>query len=103
MTATPRNRLIPVVNTGLTPWASKNYDLSLESYSIKGAYRRYPISGEYRFTRSLGLYGSFGDFDTKGLNPVQRRYASPDTPDYAIYNRIQEWGITVTAGIKDEF
>jgi len=73
------------------------------TYLWQGAYRRYTISGEYRFTRRLGLYGSFGDFNTKGFNPVQRRYASPDTPDYAKYNRIQEWGITVTAGIKGEF
>jgi TonB-dependent receptor len=73
------------------------------TYLWQGAYRRYTISGEYRFTRSFGFYGSFGDFDTKGFNPVQRRYASTSTPDYARYNRIQEWGITVTAGIKGEF
>jgi hypothetical protein len=34
---------------------------------------------------------------------VQRRYADPATPDYAKYQRIQEWGITVTLGIKGEF
>jgi hypothetical protein len=73
------------------------------TYLWQGAYRRYTLSGEYRFTRSFGVYGSFGDFDTKGFNPVQRRYADPATPDYAKYQRIQEWGITVTLGIKGEF
>ena len=73
------------------------------TYLWQGDYRRYTLSGEYRFTRSFGFYGSFGDFDTKGFNPVQRRYADPATPDYAKYQRIQEWGITVTLGIKGEF
>lgn len=73
------------------------------TYLWQGDYRRYTLSGEYRFTRSLGVFGSFGDFDTKGFNPVQRRYADPATPDYAKYQRIQEWGITVTLGIKGEF
>ena len=73
------------------------------TYLWQGDYRRYTLSGEYRFTRSFGFYGSVGDFDTKGFNPVQRRYADPATPDYAKYQRIQEWGITVTLGIKGEF
>jgi iron complex outermembrane recepter protein len=73
------------------------------TYLWQGDYRRYTLSGEYRFTRRLGLFGSLGDFDTKGFNPVQRRYADPATPDYAKYQRIQEWGITVTLGIKGEF
>ncbi|MEI6465403.1 MAG: TonB-dependent receptor [Verrucomicrobiota bacterium] len=73
------------------------------TYLWQGEYRRYTLSGEYRFSRRFGFYGSVGDFDTKGFNPVQRRYATADTPDYARYQRIQEWGITVTAGIKGEF
>lgn len=31
------NRTITVVNAGLNPWTADNYDLSLESYSVKGA------------------------------------------------------------------
>jgi TonB-dependent receptor len=73
------------------------------TYLWQGEYRRYTLSGEYRFSRRFGVYWSFGDFDTKGFNPVQRRYATPTTPDYARYQRIQEWGMTVTAGIKGEF
>lgn len=73
------------------------------TYLWQGDYRRYTLSGEYRFTRTFGVYGSFGDFDTKGFNPVQRRYATTATPDYARYQRIQEWGMTVTLGIKGEF
>jgi len=46
---------------------------------------------------------NLGDFDTKGFNPVQRRHASTATPEYARHQRIQEWGMTVTAGIKGEF
>lgn len=83
--------------------ASAASGIPVGTYLWQGDYRRYTISGEYRFTRSFGLYGSVGDFDTKGFNPVQRRYADPATPDYARYNRIQEWGITVTLGLKGEF
>ncbi len=35
--AAAANRTITLVNTGLKPWTSNNYDLSLEAYNVKGA------------------------------------------------------------------
>lgn len=35
--ATEQNRVINTTNTGLEPWTADNYDLSLETYSVKGA------------------------------------------------------------------
>ena len=36
-TAVEASRVINTTNAGLKPWAADNYDLSLESYSVKGA------------------------------------------------------------------
>ncbi len=36
-TASENNRVINTTNTGLEPWSADNYDLSFETYSLKGA------------------------------------------------------------------
>jgi hypothetical protein len=41
-------------------------------------------------------------FNGLGVTDVQRRYA-PDTPEYARYQRFQEWGKNAVVGIKGEF
>lgn len=73
------------------------------TFSWQGAKKRYTISGEYRLTRNLAVYGSLTDFDKGGYHDVLKRYSAKTTPDYARYQRIQEWGINAVLGLKGEF
>ena len=71
------NRVINTTNAGLKPWTADNYDLSFESYSVKGAtvavsLFRKDISGFFVSTRSdatlellaeMGLSDDYLDYD----------------------------------------
>ena len=66
--------------------------------------KRPTLTAEYRILRNLSIYGSLSDFFGGGFKDVQRRY--PDggnTPGYAQFQRVQEWGFAVTLGLKGEF
>jgi iron complex outermembrane receptor protein len=75
--ASETNRTITTTNTSLKPWTADNYDLSFESYSVKGAtvsvsLFRKDISGFFVTTRSdatldflseMGLSDDYLDYD----------------------------------------
>lgn len=73
------------------------------TYLWQGGKTRPSVSGEFRLRRGLSLYGSLSDFASGGFQDVQRRYAAGDTPAYARYQRLQEWGVAAMLGIKGEF
>jgi TonB-dependent receptor len=75
--STETNRVINTNNSGLEPWSADNYDLSFETYSVKGAtvavsLFRKEISGFFYSTRSdatlellneMGLSDDYLDYD----------------------------------------
>jgi TonB-dependent receptor len=73
-----------------------------DTYLWQGAKTRYNIGLEYALSRRIGVHVSLNSFNGLGVTDVQRRYA-PDTPEYARYQRFQEWGKNAVVGIKGEF
>lgn len=72
------------------------------TYLWQGAKHRYSIGMEYALSPKLGFYVSLNNFNGLGVTDVQRRYAA-NTPEYAKYQRYQEWGKNAVVGIKGEF
>lgn len=72
------------------------------TYLWQGAKTRYTLGFEYAITSKVGFHISLNSFNGLGVTDVQRRYAA-DTPDYAKYQRFQEWGKNAVVGIKGEF
>jgi TonB-dependent receptor len=72
------------------------------TYLWQGAKTRYTISFEYAFTRRIGVHVALNNFNGLGFTDIQRRYA-PGTPEYARFQRFQEWGKNAVVGIKGEF
>ena len=78
--------------------------IPVNTFLWQGAKKRPTLTAEYRILRNLSIYGSLSDFFGGGFKDVQRRY--PDggnTPGYAQFQRVQEWGFAVTLGLKGEF
>ncbi|MBL9206108.1 MAG: TonB-dependent receptor [Opitutaceae bacterium] len=70
----------------------------------QGAKERPTLTADYRLTKNVSLYGSISDFFGGGFKDVQRRY--PDggtTPEYARFQRVQEWGYAATVGVRGQF
>lgn len=72
------------------------------TYLWQGAKIRYTLGLEYAITSRVGFHISLNSFNGDGVTDVQRQYA-PNTPDYAKYQRFQEWGKNAVVGIKGEF
>lgn len=72
------------------------------TYLWQGAKTRYTLTFEYAITRRIGVHMSLNHFNGLGFTDVQRRYVA-DTPEYARFQRFQEWGKNVVVGIKGEF
>ncbi|MDB6094992.1 MAG: catecholate siderophore receptor CirA [Verrucomicrobia bacterium] len=74
------------------------------TYTYQGGKRTLTLEGEYRFSRSVSLFGSISDFDkNNGFVDELFRYGSESTPQYARSQRYQEWGMRAALGIKGEF
>lgn len=73
------------------------------TYLWQGEKRRSFLSAEYRISRKLSLFGSVNDFLEGGFNETQKRHTGAGTPGYAQYQRIQEWGMTASLGLKGNF
>jgi len=70
----------------------------------QGAKERPTLTADFRLTKRLSIYGSLSDFLGGGFKDVQRRY--PDggtTPEYARFQRVQEWGYAATVGVRGQF
>jgi TonB-dependent receptor len=92
--AAEENRTINTTNAGLKPWSADNYDLSLESYSVKGATAavslfRKNISGFFVSTRTdatLPLLAAMG--------------LSDDYLDYDVITRTNSSDVVTISGIE---
>lgn len=73
------------------------------TYLWQGEKRRSFLSAEYRISRKLSLFGSVNDFLEGGFDEIQKRHTGGGTPGYAQYQRIQEWGMTASLGVKGDF
>ena len=72
------------------------------TYLWQGAKTRYNIGIEYAISPKIGFHISLNNVNGLGVTDVQRRYGT-GTPDYAKYQRFQEWGKNAVVGIKGEF
>jgi iron complex outermembrane receptor protein len=74
-----------------------------DTYQWQGAQKRYTISFEYSFSRRLGFYASFTDFNHPGgYTDILKQYA-PSTPENIRTTRVMEWGVSAIVGIKGQF
>jgi TonB-dependent receptor len=73
------NLAITVNNTGLKPWFARGYDLSLESYQIKGGYGSIGV-----FQRDIKDF--FNSTTTHATPELLERYGLPDDPLYLNYD-----------------
>lgn len=72
-------------------------------YNYSRGFKRDTLSAEYRFKRGFGVFIDVKDFlSGRGFQDEQLRYAE-NTPDYAKHQRLMDWGVSVTVGIKGEF
>lgn len=76
---TAANLAITVNNTGLKPWLARGYDLSLESYQIKGGYGSVGV-----FQRDIKDF--FNSVTTHATPELLDRYGLPDDPLYLNYD-----------------
>ena len=76
---TAANLAITVNNTGLKPWLARGYDLSLESYQIKGGYGSVGV-----FQRNIKDF--FDSTTTHATPELLDRYGLPDDPLYLNYD-----------------
>ncbi len=72
------------------------------TYLWQGAKTRYTLGFDYAFTRNVGFHVALNNFNGLGFTDIQRRYAT-GTPEYAKFQRFQEWGKNAVVGIKGEF
>ena len=76
---TAANLAITVNNTGLKPWLARGYDLSLESYQLKGGYGSVGV-----FQRDIKDF--FNAVTTRATPELLDRYGLPDDPLYLNYD-----------------
>lgn len=76
---TAANLAITVNNTGLKPWLARGYDLSLESYQIKGGYGSVGV-----FQRDIKDF--FNSVTTHATPELLDRYGLPDDSLYLNYD-----------------
>jgi TonB-dependent receptor len=76
---TAANLVINVNNTGLKPWLARGYDLSLESYQIKGGYGSVGV-----FQRDIKDF--FDSVTTPATPELLDRYGLPGDPFYLNYD-----------------
>lgn len=76
---TAANLAITVNNTGLKPWLARGYDLSLESYQIKGGYGSVGV-----FQRNIKDF--FNSVTTRATPELLDRYGLPDDPLFLNYD-----------------
>ena len=76
---TVANPTITVNNTGLKPWIARGYELSLESYQIKGGYGSVGV-----FQRNIKDF--FDSVTTDATPELLDRYGLPDDPLYLGYD-----------------
>jgi len=76
---TAANLAITVNNTGLKPWLARGYDLSVESYQIKGGYGSVGV-----FQRDIKDF--FNSVTTRATPELLDRYGLPDDPLYLNYD-----------------
>lgn len=72
------------------------------TYLWQGAKVRYTLGFEYALSRNVGFHVSLNNFNDGGVTDRQMRYGE-GTPDYAKFQRFQEWGTNAVVGIKGEF
>lgn len=73
------------------------------TYQWQGAQKRYTVSFEYSFSRGIGFYASFTDFNLPGgYTDILKQYG-PDTPHDIRTTRVMEWGISAIVGVKGQF
>ncbi|MCX6955070.1 MAG: TonB-dependent receptor [Verrucomicrobia bacterium] len=70
---------ITVNNTGLKPWTADNYDLSLESYQIKGGFGSVGV-----FQKNIKDF--FGSVTQRATPELLAQYGLPDDPLYLNYD-----------------
>ncbi len=70
---------ITVNNTGLKPWTASNYDLSLESYQIKGGFGSIGV-----FQKNIKDF--FGSTTQRATPELLAQYGLPDDPLYLNYD-----------------
>src|SRR5207248_3136854 len=73
------NLTIAVNNTGLKPWTARGYDLSLETYQVKGGYGSIGV-----FQRDIKDF--FNAVSTQATPELLSRYGLPDDPLYLNYD-----------------
>ena len=86
--------LINEVNTGLKPWTANNWDLSLESYNVKGAvasasFFRKEVTN---FFTSVERTATQADLDRYGLGPEYAGYSiltTTNSPDQAVVSGVE--------------
>ena len=76
---TAANLTITVNNTGLKPWLARGYDLSLESYQLKGGFGSIGV-----FQRDIKDF--FNSVTTRATPELLDRYGLPDDPLYLNYD-----------------
>lgn len=76
---TAANLAITVNNTGLKPWLARGYDLSLESYQLKGGFGSVGV-----FQRDIKDF--FNSVTTRATPELLERYGLPEDPLYLNYD-----------------
>jgi TonB-dependent receptor len=75
---TASNLTITVNNTGLKPWTARGYDLSLETYNLKGGYGSIGV-----FQRDITDF--FNAISTQATPELLSQYGLPNDPTYLAY------------------
>jgi iron complex outermembrane recepter protein len=80
--------------------ANASIGIPEETYRYQGLKRKYSLSMQYSFSKSLSLYASI--WDIGGFEIMNYRYA-PDTVDYAKPFQYRKMGSNISIGIRGTF